>query len=550
MRLVSLFCLIAVGALVQPAWADLSLFPDMAPPGATVTISGEGFGDFQSAETNRVLFNDLPGLVQRWEPDFIEVKVPHDVADGQVSIIMGDRRLAAGTFTVRNPRIDSVTPDEVEPGKFLQIVGSHFGNTAGPKDPNTMFGVNEVRFGGVRAQVRKWRHDRIEVQVPATAKSGEVVVRLASSDPLPNGFCCAPVKHTASNAVYVTVLPTIRVDPVHGPIGTKVVLFSRAFGATRSPGDLVLLNGKPLTIAKWDDTNIVVHVPLNAQSGALTLVLGDKERNLGSFTVTTPTVTKLAPTKAPIGSFVRIRGEHFGSYTESGDTPYSFLDFDPGANEVTIGDVPAIIYRWNDDLIDVWVPFSAQDGPVVVHRGATVPNADGSCCVERGRLSVTAGTFTLSTPRVESVTPTSAGIDEIVIIKGSGFGTFLKGREATDAALGSNAFRSEQIRLGENISRSEVLFNGIAAIVVSWTDTEIQVQVPRRPLYGIGTTTDFEPDLSKGPLIVRRGSWDVLPDGSCCSEKKWVTAEAGEFTILAKGLPDQGYFNDPNNSYQ
>jgi hypothetical protein len=61
--------------------------------------------------------------------------------------------------------------------------------------------------------------------------------------------------------------------------------------------------------------------------------------------------------------------------------------------------------------------------------------------------------------------------------------------------------------------------------------------------------TGFQADLSKGPLIIRRGSWDLLPDGSCCSSKKWVTADAGEFTILPRGLPDQGFFNDPNQSY-
>lgn len=237
-------------------------------------------------------------------------------------------------------------------------------------------------------------------------------------------------------------------------------------------------------------------------------------------------------------------------YTESGGTPFSFLDFDPGENRVTIGGARAIVYRWNDDLIDVWVPFSATGGPVVIHRGATVPHPDGSCCAERGELSIEAGTFTVATPTVESVTPTSAGLDEIVTIKGSGFGTLLKTREATDPALGSNAFLSKQMRLSENISRTEVLFNGVAAIVVSWTDSEIKVMVPRRPIYGIGTMTDFQADLSKGPLIVRRGSWDALPDGTCCTEKKWITIEAGEFTILAKGLPDQGFFNDPNTSYQ
>ena len=55
---------------------------------------------------------------------------------------------------------------------------------------------------------------------------------------------------------------------------------------------------------------------------------------------------------------------------------------------------------------------------------------------------------------------------------------------------------------------------------------------------------EFNPDMSTGPLVVRRGSWDLKPDGYCCTPKQWVTAEAGTFTILARGLPDQSKFTD------
>jgi hypothetical protein len=88
-----------------------------------------------------------------------------------------------------------------------------------------------------------------------------------------------------------------------------------------------------------------------------------------------------------------------------------------------------------------------------------------------------------------------------------------------------------------------VLFNNVGVIVESWTDTEIRVKVPHRHLYGIGRPNEFLPDLSSGPLVVRRGSWDLLPDGSCCTPKKWETAEAGTFTILSKGLPNRSYWD-------
>ncbi|MGH7165531.1 MAG: IPT/TIG domain-containing protein [Nitrospiraceae bacterium] len=548
-----LICRVACGLLVlglpivvlqAPAWAETSLFPEAAPPGATVSVSGKGLGQFKSTQVNRVLFNGHPALIQRWEADIIEVKVPLRAVSGPVEVVNGKKRLKAGTFTVTPPTIQTVTPGEVEPGSILQIAGAHFGDTAGSKDPNTMFGVNDVLISGVPARVRKWRDDKIEVQVPATAVSGDVVVRLASSDPLPDGSCCAPVEYSLSNTVALKVLPSIRLDPTSGPAGTKVVIFGKDFGEKKSAEDAVLFNGRPATVAQWTNVLVVVHVPLNATSGPLVLKRGGQQRVVGTFTVLTPKATGITPTSAPIGSLVRITGEHFGFYSESGSTPFAFTDFDKGENGVDIGGVPAIVYRWHDDKIDAWVPFSAKSGPVIVRRGATTPKPDGSCCAERAIVSVEAGTFTVVVPRVESYSPTSAGLDEIVTIKGSGFGTFLKTTEATQPGLNEAGHDFLPITLGDDIARSEVIFNGIAAVVDSWTDTEIKVRVPRRPLYGIGSQKHFSPDLSTGPLVVRRGSWDLLPDGSCCAPKRWVTVEAGPFTIQAKGLPDQGYFSD------
>lgn len=544
---VIVFCYgVTLAGLSAPVYAESALAPDAAPPGATVAIVGKGFGPFKSTQENRVLFNKVPALIQRWEPDLLSVKVPLRASSGPVEVVKGNKKVTVGTFTVLRPTIQALTPAETEPGTVLQITGTHFGNTAGSKDPNTMFGVNDVLISGVPARVRKWRDDKIEVEVPANAGSGEVVVRLASSDPLPDGSCCAPVEYSVSNAVPLSVLPSIRVDPMTGPVGTKVVLFGKGFGTSKDRQDAVLIAGRPATVAQWTDAMIVVHVPLNAASGPLVLRRGQAERIVGQFMVTVPKATGLKPERAPIGSLLRITGEHFGFYSESGSTPYAFMDFNKGDNGVDIGGIPAIIYRWHDDKIDVWVPYSVKDGPVVVRRGATIPKEDGTCCAERGIVSTEAGRFTLTSPKVDSVSPTSAGLDEVVTIKGSGFGNFIKTTEATQPGLNEGGHNFMPIKMGEDVARSEVLFNGVAGMVVSWTDTEIAVRVPRRHVFGFGKHEEFLSDASTGPLLVRRGSWDLLPDGSCCTAKRWVAAEAGQFTIQSKGLPDQGYFTNPD----
>jgi hypothetical protein len=532
---------------------QVTLQPDTATPGATVVLTGKGLGSFKSVQFNRVSVAGRPALIQRWEPDRIEVKVPSKARTGPVEVAIGKKRVAAGTLTVVAPHIASITPTEAERGTVLTVSGRHFGVTAGGRDPNTMFGVNDVMIGGAIVRAQRWTDTTIEVPIPAHAVSGDVVVRLASSDPLPDGSCCAPVEYAVSNAVPLSLVSSIRADPLSGPVGTKVVLFGQGLGP-KGPADAVLIGGQPATIAQWSDDVIVTHVPLTAQSGPLVLQSQGRARQVADFTVQVPTATAISPVSAPLGTLLRINGQHFGFYSESGSTPYSFMDFNRGENRVEIGGVPAPIYRWNDDRIDVWVPFSAKSGPVVIYRSATTPLPDGSCCADQQVVAIEAGHFTLATPVIESYEPKSAGLDATVTIKGRGFGQFLKTAEHTELGLSQKAYKRRlDMEINEpepsptvvsNVSRTEVLFNGAAALVQSWTDTEIVVTVPRRNLYGIGKRGAFFDNLATGPLVVRRGSWDVLPDGTCCAPKQWLTLEAGPFTIEAKDLPDAGYWNN------
>ncbi len=550
-------CVILLGGLVPAVWAGTSpieLSSRSVQPGATLSLSGKGFGTFRSVQTNQVTVSGVPALVQRWEPDLIEIKVPFKAASGPVEVRIGKKKIEAGAVALVMPQIDAVTPAEAERGALVQITGRNFGITAGARDPNTMFGVNDVTVGGVVVRPRRWKDDRIELEIPANVTGGEIVVRLASSDPLRDGSCCAPVEYARSNAVSFSLIPSVRVDPVSGPVGTKVVLFGEGFGAGKGPQDSVLIGEHPVTIAQWKDDVIVTHVSLGATSGPMILVREGRRRTLAHFTVHVPRVTAISPSSAPIGTLLRINGEHFGFYSESGATPYSFMDFNTGDNRVEIGGVQAVIYRWNDDRIDVWVPFSAKSGDVKIYRSANRPNSDGSCCAERGVLSIEAGAFTVVTPVIESYDPQSAGLDASVTIKGKGFGAFLKTAEHAQLALSQKAYKRRlDVEINEpdtsstvvsNVSRTEVLFNGAAAMVQSWTDSEIVVKVPHRNLYGIGKKGEFFDDLATGPLVVRRGSWDVLPDGTCCTPKKWITLEAGPFTIETKGLPDTGYWDN------
>jgi hypothetical protein len=533
-------------AFLAMSWglvAQAEIFPAEGPPGTTVTISGEGFGDFQNTQDNRVEFQGVPALIQSWEPDFILVKVPLKATSGPVMVMNGGKKKDAGTFTLQAVKITKVTPSKVEAGSSLTIEGENFGNTAGSRDPNTMFGVNQVLINGIRAEVRRWRPTKIEVQVPANARTGDVEVRLASSDPLPDGSCCAEVEYAVSNTMPLTVIPPIAYDPQSGPIGSKVVLSGQSFGATAPKDGRVSFGGKHAAIAQWTDRTIVVHVPLNAKSGSLVLHRDGQDRTIGSFDVMATEVNEYFPKRGPIGTLIIIRGKHFGIHSEGGDTAYAF-DFQAANNGVEIGGVPAVIHRWLDDQIDVWVPFSAKSGQIVVKRGGGIPKADGTCCERKEVVKHVAGDFTVVRPEIHDYNPKEGGLDELVTIKGSGFGEFLKISEATRLSLNQQAHSWQNYRLGEDVSRTEVFINGLAVQVVSWTDTEIKVRIPRRQAFGIGNPEGFDNDLMEGTLLLKRGSWDMLETGDCCTPKQWITVVGGPFKILRRGLPDMDYWNE------
>jgi hypothetical protein len=497
------------------ASAATAINPDSGPIGVTVTITGEGFGKFVSARNNAVLFgkNKAPGLVEQWENDRIVVRVPRKAVTGPVVVKSGKRTKTVGTFTVEVPTVKEVLPKAAAPGATVQIIGRNFGPSMGMKDPLMPFGVSEVQFNGVAAEVVQWRDTRIEVKVPSNATNGPLVVRVASMDPLPDGSCCAPVEYSTSAPVTFTVTTSIAMEPTEGPMGSPVVLAGIGFGQRKPGEDAVLFNGIPAPILQWTNTQIRVMFPLNGASGPVTLKHRAESRVVGEFRLTPHKVIGFNPDTAPVGALVTISGENFGVFYEG------------GPNQVLFGGVPGRVFQWTDRVIDVWVPISAKSGPLVVRRGAGTVKPDGTCCEERGFAAVEAGVFTLAVPTVTSISPETAEIGSLISITGSGFGEFIKSDERTQDNLSREGHQNLLTQFGVNIARTAVLFpankefvkaSHVAGYVESWTDTEIKVRVPQVAV--------------PGTVLISRGSWDLLPDGTCCKDKEWIQTKAGNFT--------------------
>src|SRR5438552_3115750 len=275
-----LFIILLLG---NAAFAETTIFPDSGPIGIETTITGDGFGKFVSTKKSVVLFGKAPALVQQWDNARIVVRVPSKAVTGPVVIKNGRKTNQIGIFTVEQPVVNEISPASAPAGEIVQILGRNFGPTVGQKDSEMQFGVNDVLMNGIPADVVRWKDSRIEVRVPSNASSGNLLVRLASVDPLPDGSCCAPVQYVNSNAIGFTVIASILMEPTEGPMGTPVVISGSGFGE-RTPGeDAVLFNGVQAPILEWANTRIRVAFPLNGTSGPVTLKKGVERRAVGEF---------------------------------------------------------------------------------------------------------------------------------------------------------------------------------------------------------------------------------------------------------------------------
>lgn len=523
--------IIGMLATASPAWAAATINPDSGPIGITITITGEGFGKFVSTKGNTVLFGKAPGLVEHWEDTRIVVRVPHKAATGPVTLKSGKKTKSVGSFAVETPLVKEVSPAAAPPGQIVQIIGRNFGPTMGHKDSEMQFGVNEVLFNGIPAQIVRWRDTRIEAKVPPNAASGPLIVRLASVDPLPDGSCCAPAAYSVTPPVAFTVMTSIILEPTEGPLGSPVILSGGGFGQRKPGEDMVLFNGVPAPILEWTNTQIRAMFPLKGSSGPVTLKRGGQSRVVGEFRLTPHKVIGFIPDTAPVGALITISGENFGVF------------FEGGSNQVLFGDVPARVFQWSDRAIDVWVPVSAKSGPLVVRRGAGTAKPDGTCCAERGFAASEGGSFSLVVPAVSSIAPITAEVGGLITITGIGFGEFLKTDERTMDNISREAHQSKLTQFTENIARTAVLFpankdfvkaSHVAGYVESWTDTEIKVRVPQVAV--------------PGTVLISRGSWDMLPDGTCCKDKEWIQIKAGSFTPTGLDKITSEYMKKPSGA--
>ena len=309
-------------------------------------------------------------------------------------------------------------------------------------------------------------------------------------------------------------LPSVTaINPTSGAAGTSVTITGNHFGATQGTST-VTVNGASATVSAWSNIGITFTVPADPTTGPVivTTSLGSSEGK--TFTVVGPSIATLSPASGAIGTAVNIMGSGFGSTK--------------GSSTVTFNGASAAVSAWSNTLITCTVPVDATTGPVIVTTSGGTSGGPA---------------FAIATPAISSLSSITGPVGTPVTITGSNFGTTqssstvrFNGTQATVSAWsntsitcvvpvgattglvtvvtsgGTSAGKTFTVKLplisgvtpasgtigaaikisgnyfGATQGTSTVTFNGVEAVISSWSNTVIMCTVP------VGATT--------GPVLV------------------------------------------------
>jgi hypothetical protein len=222
-----------------------AIAPSSAAIGASVTISGSGFGSTQG--TSSVKFNGTVATnIKSWGSSSIAVIVPSGTTTGSVTVTVSGKTSNGVTFTVvPAPAILSLSPTSGAIGSIVTITGTNFG-----------IGQGSVIFNGCQcnASISNWSDTSVAAYVPFGATTGNLYVSAAG---------------VSSNGAFFTVWPNIStITPSVAPVGGTFTVSGSNFGNTQGNGT-VTIGGADANITSWTSTSISATVPQGASSGAV-----------------------------------------------------------------------------------------------------------------------------------------------------------------------------------------------------------------------------------------------------------------------------------------
>ncbi|PYU86388.1 MAG: hypothetical protein DMG08_29880, partial [Acidobacteria bacterium] len=393
---------------VVPVPSITSVSPTSGAVGASITITGSNFGAAQG--NGIVAFNGTSATPANWSATSIAVPVPTGASTGNVVVNTSGGASNGVSFTVLpTPAITSLSPASGAVGVSITITGTGFGAAQG---------ASTVTFNGTQASPASWSDSQIVLSVPSGATTGNVVVHASGVD--------------SNGANFTVITPPVitSVSPNSGAAGTQVTITGSNFGSTQG-SSTVSFNGTTVTPASWSVTRVVGLVPTGATTGSVVVTVGGVASNGLNFTVITyPVISSVSPNSGVAGTQVMIAGSGFGATQGSGS--------------VWLGTAPGQVVSWSDGQVMATVASGSNSGSAQILQNGVWSNSMP---------------FTISNPRITSITPDRGFPGTVVTIQGTGFGS---SQESGIAWIG-----------GTNASAS------------SWSETQVSAIVAASAVSGI-----------------------------------------------------------------
>jgi large repetitive protein len=287
-----------------------------------------------------------------------------------VSIVMSISAIPAQAGA--SPQIASFSPQSGPVGTAVTINGAGFG------------GAFSVAFNGTAATFNvNGPGTQITTAVPGGASTGPITVQTPNGSA---GTTTFTVNAGGGGGPNIT-----NFNPRSGPVGTSVTITGNTFSAVNA----VRFNGTAAQFVINSSTQITATVPSGATTGRVSVFSpSGSDQSQGNFTVTgtnTPVITGFSPGSGKVGTVVSIFGSNFLGTTTVRFNATAALSF----TVVNAGKITAT------------VPNGATSGKI------SVTNAAGT--------GTSAGTFTVTGPKITSFSPSSGPVGTSVTLLGSNF---------------------------------------------------------------------------------------------------------------------------------
>jgi hypothetical protein len=255
---------------------------------------------------------------------------------------------------------------------------------------------------------------------------------------------------TATSSTDFTVKPQVTgFTPGSGPVGTPITVQGEGFSPTPA-NNVVTLHGTTATVTSASATALAIAVPAGATTGTIKVVVGSfSSTSTASFTVT-PSITGFSPDNGVYNTPVTITGYNFSTTRTN--------------NTVAFGGVAASVTSATATQLVAPVPYAAVSGPITV---------------------TVAGSTATSTQSF-SVTLSLTGLMQWY------------GSEGDHIDLYGTGFSPV-------VADNTVDFNGVPAVVISATATQVTVEVPP------GATTGPVHSTSGGQSATTDGDFTIQP---------------------------------------